>query len=789
MAPLATFVVLAMGLTSLIALACSVPQFVLGLLVAPIVKRANYLIEFLYPTSLVGWGHIALMRIGQKRNQGKNKSPQPHSRAKEQRIEVVPDRVYIHSIPFLLDNIAYLIVFLPQHVTPTKRTANMQATLQAYIVDCGDAPEVAAALSEISQAHYDGKDIVIKSILSTHKHHDHTAGNRMLKTTYCARTLDRIYGGAVERVPFCTNPLKDGDEVPVPDHAQDLVCIEAIAVPSHTRGSIIYALRTKPAPRRSVGTKESIHLFTGDAMFSGGGGVPFEADTEYRNPNKVLRPSAGTKSVERCFVEVLVRTGRLEPTSCAYIENALVYPGHEYTTNLLGAQLDSKSSESKFWSQLPPAVFFETASNFLVSNHRRALPRGTKLLTVPTPLTREFKVNAHFRSLIRRGEKLIQLVLAWRQYYKEDTHAYRSSYSSGKKTRSPTASNLNIVIRDSASIEDYVEREDTYARANTNISLSSAGSSNSCSTKSWTLTTTDIQRSVFTTLYTADLEDLIKELKASASKMDEDKKAKPISNKETAIRLLHMKRRLEKSVVTRRSVPDSLPSPEQMFQGAMALAILGAPPSAMTPSDAERMNLPKPVNDADYLLVSKTRVMQTLFYLGLIPDTTHCLESHAFSLLWEVAQCGDLSLEVENSHSLETGTPHQNSSSLSDVLDLGLLKYTLFGAIAKRKAPFWSSLCLPCSPPPSQVLPPLPPASKRRRRTGAELIRHDMQKCFMCKDVIGCPHLGHDEEKISTRARSSYSRLLEDDDTRTTEPLSDFLGNGVEIELFGPSTP
>jgi len=33
MAPLATFVVLAMGLTSLIALACSVPQFVLGLLV------------------------------------------------------------------------------------------------------------------------------------------------------------------------------------------------------------------------------------------------------------------------------------------------------------------------------------------------------------------------------------------------------------------------------------------------------------------------------------------------------------------------------------------------------------------------------------------------------------------------------------------------------------------------------------------------------------------------------------------------------------------------------------
>jgi glyoxylase-like metal-dependent hydrolase (beta-lactamase superfamily II) len=833
-------------------------------------------------------------------NQGRGASktaPPPHSRAMEQRVEVIPDQVYIHSIPLLMDNIAYLIVFVP--LSSSSKSSSKSKTpklppLQAYVVDCSDAAAVTTALEQISNAHYQGMgEIVITAILSTHKHHDHTAGNKgmLLKHSHNKLNHDKtlshnrlaIYGGAVERVPHCTDYVRDGDEVPVPDYVglQDLVAIEVIAVPSHTRGSVVFALRTKATKSASVTkatksasvTKPSLHLFTGDAMFSGGGGVPFEADTEYRNPNKVLRPGAGNKSVERCFAEVLVRAGGgggwLEndgPSSssscCAYVENALVFPGHDYTAILMGRQLDPRQELGKFWNQMPPSVFFEAASHYLVSSHRRSLPRGTKLLTVPSPLTKEFKVNPHFRSLIRRGEKLVQAVLTWRQYYKEDTDAFRRSVEKGAKKNNKgnnngmSPSQMNIVIQDSSMDGDNNTRnrdcDETYARTSTSLSLESAGSSTNCSAKSWTLTPNDIKRNVFTTVYTADLDDIIRELTTPAVALltnetgtaisnsinsKSKKKKQPLNNKETALKLVHMKQRLEKTVVARRPVPNSLPSAEQMFQGAMAMAILGAPPSAMTPSDGDRMNLPKPVNNADYLLVSKSRILHVLFCLGLIPDTHHCVEAHAFGLLWEVAQCGEDQEQTQSpsASTMERGRStihHQNG--LSDVLDLGLLKYTLYGAVttqAQRKSSFWSCLCRPCTSPPTpssiissstgRPMPALPPSSKKRRRTGAELVRHDMQACLMCKDVVGCPHLGHDHarENIPEWTRRSFSQMigdeleecdeLEEEDVSCEvqhEPAAVQLspirpsshsagqGQGVEMEAFGwpssnPGTP
>merc|ERR1712194_802460 len=65
---------------------------------------------------------------------------------------------------------------------------------------------------------------------------------------------------------------------------------------------------------------------------------------------------------------------------------------------------------------MPPSTFFTTASHYFVSAHRRSLPPGQKLLTVPTPLEKELIVNTHFRSLRRRGAHVINALKLWYEY-------------------------------------------------------------------------------------------------------------------------------------------------------------------------------------------------------------------------------------------------------------------------------------------------------------------------------------------------------------------------------------
>ena len=439
MTPLSTLVLLAILLSSLISLLFTIPQFIIGLLLGPLVKRQFWLVEFLYRWDIVGWGHVKLMQMAGKRNNGGGKKKKdssdgstvasnlpkdPKKKLKQlgllghsdtifQRITVVPGRVYVHPIPQFVDNVCYLIVCLPEKTDPGsngKKDVNGLPII-GILIDVGEADRTLAYLECIYEKFYEqeyprsdyyrnsgeeegnvntgGMGIEIHAILSTHRHHDHTAGvgdmvncleqarcrlSKCVSVSGGAGDADIynvspgkvvVVGGAVESVPHCNLFVKNKCFIPLPSvtiaanettYKNDMnsaVCIECIVVPSHTRGSVVYALRSYPIGS-SVPVLDDVsahsHLFTGDAIFSGGGGVPFEADLEYasdnfiKNPSKLknkngstnFRAGAGSLSIERCFAEVLTRaTERIaeEEQNIKLLKElqskVLLYPGHE----------------------------------------------------------------------------------------------------------------------------------------------------------------------------------------------------------------------------------------------------------------------------------------------------------------------------------------------------------------------------------------------------------------------------------------------------------------------------
>ena len=389
MTPLTTLLSLIIMVLGLLYLIFSLPQLLIGAILGIFLKRGNLLVEFLYPTNLGKWGHLFLLRLGMKRSKTGT-----HSRCSDFRVELC-DGVYVHCIPQLTDNMAYGILFEDEF------------DVKAMIVDVADPKDLKRQLDLMSVIHYEKKKITIQAVLSTHKHHDHTAGNGSMKSM-------PIYGGAIEKVPYCTHYLKNGDYVKLPvtsNGCNNDVQIEAIATPSHTRGSLVYVLRTK----------ENTFLFTGDAMFSAGGGVPFEAETNTcgedarkKKWNSYMEPAAGMNSMERVFCEILLRSTANDTNQ------ALIFPGHEYTFDLLQRQFDVKTpfaqdfttnvnvNKVSSYSTFPPKAFFNTVSQYYIAAHRRTLPRsGGRMLTIPSTIKRELDINPHFRNLVKRGNVFI----------------------------------------------------------------------------------------------------------------------------------------------------------------------------------------------------------------------------------------------------------------------------------------------------------------------------------------------------------------------------------------------
>jgi len=145
----------------------------------------------------------------------------------------------VYQFPARGDNYGVLI-----HDPDTGATAS---------IDAPDAEAVLAALHE--------KGWELTHILITHHHHDHTAGNEVLKRmTGCT-----IVGPAVEArtIPGIGVEVSEGDSVAI-GNAKGLV----IETPGHTRGHISYFF-----PDDGI-------AFVGDTMFSVGCGKLLEGDAK-----------------------------------------------------------------------------------------------------------------------------------------------------------------------------------------------------------------------------------------------------------------------------------------------------------------------------------------------------------------------------------------------------------------------------------------------------------------------------------------------------------------------------
>ena len=732
MAPLTVLLFAIIGILALVGLVFRMPIFLLGLLSARFTTRANWFVEFIYPASIARTVHIYLMqwglhsRVGRgsgvKGRKGKLIPPQ-HSRSAEQRTEVVKGRVYVHPIPQLLDNVGYLIVCCPPQ--------GIIAPILSLLVDCGDAVSALAQIELIRDIHYSKLSskpkIEIHAILSTHKHHDHTAGNKkLLNDSKTSRTLKRVYGGAIEKVPYCNSPLRNGDLIVLPkvdgNDMSDVVEIECIAVPSHTRGSIVYSLRNRSTMQRgmALGTPSRgdivTHLFTGDAMFSGGGGVAFEADLMFpkdkdlskKNRNSQVKVTGGRLSIERCFAEVLYRSisdNTVFPDHCSRV---LMFPGHEYTADLLLRQFDQSNENFGNWSKLPPGVFFETASQYLVSSHRRSLPKNGRLLTVPTSIARELKINPHFRSLRKRGEHLVTGICVWYQYL--------------SKTQAEGITHVgNLIVQETASVDSSGILE---SAAVVEPSLPKTPST----PMSWTLDHTTINRPVFKTIYASDLDAVVSDLKTGT-----------IGASEAAQRLQNMHKKLEEPTVTRRPIPGTLPSEKNLYLAAVSLAVLGAPPCGITVRDSLAMNLPSPLDSSDEILISKERLISVLAALGMLDSQVslgnmgqECSIVDMIDSLWKEARMGP----PEIGKKTKTDVEHGNGNSNDDRIELGLLKMTMFGAALNQPSKW--KYCLPCcGKKGGSTFDGRSPASTMRV-SGGELVKHDVRYCPMCH-AVGCP--------------------------------------------------
>ena len=275
MSPISLILFIIFGLFLFVTLLFQLPGLLLGLLMAPILARSPWYVEFLYPWGIGRSLHLFLLgrndsTSGKGKDDDKNRGF--HSRCVEQRVEVVPGRVFIHPIPQLLDNVGYLLVCVPR---PTSELINDtdKVTIHddtdpvvALMIDCGDAIATIKAMELIQRYHYRKKSIQLQAICSTHKHHDHTGGNKQLLETY--QTIQHVYGGAVEKVPCCDSPVTNREQLILPksgfNDMGELIEMEVVAVPAHTRGSLVFRLRSK---HTSEAATETEYLFTGDTIF------------------------------------------------------------------------------------------------------------------------------------------------------------------------------------------------------------------------------------------------------------------------------------------------------------------------------------------------------------------------------------------------------------------------------------------------------------------------------------------------------------------------------------------
>jgi len=163
---------------------------------------------------------------------------------------------------------------------------------QAWIVDPGESEQVIAYLS--------ANQLTPKGVLITHYHHDHVNGVPNILTQY---PNIMVYGPEKSDLPFIKKRLSGGDDVSLTPS----LAFKVVETPGHTLDQIAFY--------------NDLHLFCGDALFTGGCG----------------RLLGGTAAQ---FASTLLKLRDLS-------DELEFYCGHEYTTtNLQFAQLVDPNNQA-----------------------------------------------------------------------------------------------------------------------------------------------------------------------------------------------------------------------------------------------------------------------------------------------------------------------------------------------------------------------------------------------------------------------------------------------------------
>ncbi|XP_075895931.1 putative hydrolase PNKD [Nelusetta ayraudi] len=282
---------------------------------------------------------LGYMYFKREMRKAREQYPTGHSTAKPMEL----NGIKIIPIPMLYDNYSYLVVDT--------------ATSVAVVVDPADPEKVQAALT--------AEGATLEAILCTHKHWDHSGGNKGLKKLH---NSCRVYGNAADNIPGLTHPLSHRDSVTFGS-----LHFKAFFTPGHTVGHMIFLLDGEP-----VGSPSS--LFSGDLVFLAGCGRMFEG-----NATTMLSSLDMVASLS---------------------DDTLLWPGHEYAEEnlLFAAEVEPRNTarEDKYQWVLQQ--------------------RGQELCTNPSTIGEEKQYNPFLRS----HSAELHLALDLQQFHDEDWTQFRA---------------------------------------------------------------------------------------------------------------------------------------------------------------------------------------------------------------------------------------------------------------------------------------------------------------------------------------------------------------------------
>ncbi|XP_031714085.1 putative hydrolase PNKD [Anarrhichthys ocellatus] len=265
--------------------------------------------------------------------------PAGHSTA----LPVEMNGIKILPIPILSDNYSYLVIDTASSV--------------AVVIDPADPQTVQAVLKE--------EGVTLEAILCTHKHWDHSGGNKGLKRIHSSC---RVYGNAADNIPALTHPLSHKDSVTV-----GRMHFKALFTPGHTVGHMIYLLDGQVVDAPSS-------LFSGDLVFLSGCGRMFE----------------GSATTMLSSLD----------TVASLSDETLLWPGHEYAEDnlLFAAEVEPRNAAR------------ENKSQWVLQQ------RGQKLCTSPSTIGEERQYNPFLRS----HSAELHLALGVQQFQDEDWTQFRA---------------------------------------------------------------------------------------------------------------------------------------------------------------------------------------------------------------------------------------------------------------------------------------------------------------------------------------------------------------------------